>query len=496
MKKVIALLLVVLMLVSLCACGGEADTDAGANNAGEATETTGAPKETTGETDDSNAAEPAYTGLQVGYSKMCITPDYEVGLGGYSDAETRTAQNRVEDVYITCIAVKSGEETILVYTIDNCSFDHNQAEMLRAQIKNTIGIKGEKVFVGATHTHNAPAFSAYDNASRYLADVVNIGGQAAQAALADLTPATLSRARAVHEGMNFVRHYILADGTLVPNSGANGREDEIVGHPMETDEEMTILKFDREGDKKDVLMVNWQTHPDSASSIGYYSISPGFVGPMRNRLESLTGMHVAYFTGAAGNQNPVSKWKEENHGMKWHEYGEALADCAYAMMDQFEPVQGETIKTSRYTIDAPVDHSWDHMLAQANEVYEVWKRDGKEAGDALGATYGFTSSYQARAIRSRARMSLTTPMEINTFCIGDIGFTTGTYEMFSTNALFVKENSPYETTFVICGTSTYMPADIAYTYRGYEQDTTLYARGTGEMFADQYVKMLTEMKNS
>ena len=93
-------------------------------------------------------------------------------------------------------------------------------------------------------------------------------------------------------------------------------------------------------------------------------------------------------------------------------------------------------------------------------------------------------------------MSLTTPMEINTFCIGDIGFTTGTYEMFSTNALFVKENSPYETTFVICGTSTYMPADIAYTYRGYEQDTTLYARGTAELFADQYVKMLTEMKNS
>ena len=41
-----------------------------------------------------------------------------------------------------------------------------------------------------------------------------------------------------------------------------------------------------------------------------------------------------------------------------------------------------------------------------------------------------------------------------------------------------------------------MPADIAYTYRGYEQDTTLYARGTAELFADQYVKMLTEMKNS
>ena len=481
MKKLMTLLMAVLMLFSLCACSGETAQEGSG-------ETTEALKET----------EPAapYTGLQIGYSKMCITPDYTVGLGGYSDAETRTAENRVEDVYITCIAASSGEETILMFTIDNCSFNHDNAEYLRAKIKNATGIRGEKVFVGATHTHNAPAFTAYENGPRYLEDVCNIGTQAAQAALADLTPATLSRAKAKHEGMNFVRHYSLADGTHVASSGANGREGEIIGHPMESDETMTILKFDREGDKKDVLMVNWQTHPDSASSIGYYSISPGFIGPLRNRLESLTGMHVAYFTGAAGNQNMDSKWEAEAHGMDWHKYGEALADCANSMMDQFEPVEGETIKTSRCTLDATVDHSWDHMLVQANEVYEVWKSQGKEAGDALGATYGFTSSYQARAIRSRASMALTIPMEINTFCIGGVGFTTGTYEMFSTNALFVKENSPYETTFVICGTYTYMPADIAYTYRGYEQDTTFYARGTGEQFADQYVKMLTEMKNS
>jgi hypothetical protein len=164
------------------------------------------------------------------------------------------------------------------------------------------------------------------------------------------------------------------------------------------------------------------------------------------------------------------------------------------MMDQFEPVQGETIKTSRHTMDAPIDHSWDHMLAQANEVYEVWKRDGKEAGDALGATYGFTSSYQARAIRSRAAMDAETQLELNAFSVGDVGFTTGTYEMFSDQGLYVKRNSPYKITFIITGNSGYIPSEAAYTYRSYEADTGMFAPGTAEKLAEEYVKILKEMK--
>lgn len=467
LKRIICLLLITAMTFCVCACGA-GEEEAAAN-----------------------------TGLSVGYSKVNITPTYTVGLGGYSDAETRTATGMIEYVYLTCIAVTSGEDTILMYTIDNCSFNHDQAEGLRTQVTLATKIPGESIFVGATHGHNCPALSAYENAGKYLQDVNLWAVQAAQEALADSSPATFYRAKAVHAGMNFVRHYTLDDGTYVPSAGANGNEDRIVGHPMPTDEQMTILKFDRADEtKKDILVVNWQTHPDSASSIGYTLISPGFIGPMRNKLEQESGMHVAYFTGAAGNQNYESKWKDEAHGLDWHEYGEALADLAAGMLDSFEPVEGTEIKTARHMMQVEVDHSWDNMLAQANQVYEVWKSQGKEAGDTLGATYGFTSSYQARAIRSRAAMGKYLEMEMNAFCIGDVGFTTGTYEMFSDNGLYVKENSPFETTFVICGTSTYMPSDVAYTYRGYEQDTTFYARGAAEALAEKYVELLTGLKQT
>lgn len=467
MKKIISLMLAMLLVLGLCACGGTTGEDA--------------PAEET-------------TGLQVGYGKVNITPSYKVGLGGYSDAETRESEGFIDYVYATCIAVKSGEETILIYTIDTCGLSKNDQDQIRQRVSLATEIKKEKIFIGATHGHNCPALSSYAAVDKYLLDFHNGIAQAGKDALADLSPATLHRAKADHEGMNFIRHYTLDDGTFVDNSGANGNIDRIVGHPMPTDPQMIMLKFDRAEDKKDILMVNWQAHPDDASSIGYNTISPGFIGPMRNKLEKDTGMHVAYFTGASGNQNHNSKMESEKLSYTWDEYGEKLAELAFGMIESLEPVEGTAIKSDHYILDAMVDHSWDHMLAQANEVYDVWKTQGKDAGDLLGKQYGFTSSYQARAIRSRASMGQIISMEMYTFCIGDVGFTTGTYEMFSDNSLYVKEHSPFETTFVITGCSSYVPSDVAYTYRGYEVDTGFYARGTGEQLAEKYVSMLEGLK--
>lgn len=467
MKKMTVFLLTCALVLGLCACGGNTPA-----------EETQAPVE----------------GLQVGYAKVNITPGYKLGLGGYSDAETRTSDGFLDYVYATCIAVRSEGETILVYTLDTCGLDRNAQNQIRQTITAQTDIPGDKIFLGATHGHNCPALSSHSKAEQYMMEFCQGAAQAGEDALKDLAPATLLRAKADHEKMNYVRHYTLADGTNVASSGANGRENEIIGHPMPTDPQMILLKFDRGEDKKDILMVNWQAHPDDASSIGYNSISPGFIGPMRNKLETDSGTLVAYFTGASGNQARTSKMASENHGLDWYAYGEKLAELAYGMIEKLEPVEGTAIKTTEFTLEANVDHSWDHMLEQANEVYDIWKSQGLEAGNAAGLKYGFTSSYQARAIRSRSKMGLLIAMEMRAFSIGGIGFTTGTYEMFSDNGLYVKENSPFETTFIITGNSSYVPSDIAYTYRGYEVDTGFYARGTGEQLAEKYVEMLNEVK--
>ena len=466
MKKLLALFLTAILILGLCACGN----------------------------DEAQETEP-YTGLQVGYGKVNITPSYTVGLGGYSDAETRAHKDMIEYIYTTCLAISSGDETILWYTVDTCGLGRDEKALMRSTISRATKIPDDKIFIGATHGHNCPALSAYSAAEQYKTELLKWMSEAGQIALDDRAPASFYRAKAVHEGMNFVRHYTMDDGTFLANADAGKVVERLVGHPMESDEEMILLKFDREGEKKDILTVHWQTHPDSASSIGYNSISPGFIGPLRNKLEADTGMLVAYYNGASGNQNPDSRIESEAHGLKWNEYGEKLAELAQGMLDSMEPVEGTEIRTTNRIVDLNVDHSWDHMLKEANEIYDIWKTQGKEIGDEAGKKYGFSNVYQARAIRSRCNMGMYISMDARAFSIGNVGFTTGTYEMFSTNAMFVKENSPFETTVIVTGNSSYMPAQIAYTYRNYEVDTGFYAEGSAEKMADEYVAMLKELKD-
>ena len=176
------------------------------------------------------------------------------------------------------------------------------------------------------------------------------------------------------------------------------------------------------------------------------------------------------------------------------EYGERLADEAIAMLPDLKEVGSAGVKLTTFMYEAEIDHSWDHMLAQANEVYELWKSAGKESGDALGKTYGFTSSYQARAIKSRATKGATETLEIHAFRIGDIGFISGSMEMFSNCGRYVREHSPFETTFICTGNSGYIPNMEAYDYRSYEADTGMYAKGTCEAMAEKYVELLNEIK--
>ena len=464
MRKIFTLFIVLAMVFGLCACSGSGGS---------------------GETTAPAAAE----SLQVGYAKINVTPSYSVGLSGYSDAESRRSEGFITYIYSTCLAFTEGDETILVYTLDNIAMEHDAADYFRTFITEETGVPEDKIFFGATHSHSCP-----QKTGQYKADLAQWMVEGAKKALADRAPATMYAGMQEIPGMNFVRHYEMEDGTYAgSNFGSFSKK--IVGHATAGDPRMMLVKFDyADESKKDVLMVYWQAHPDSGTELGRNQIAASWVGPLRDKLESLCGMHVAYFSGATGNQNKDSKIPEEANNLNWWDYGEKMGELANEALTCLKPVTGTGIKTYHQMFTVDIDHSWDHMLQQANEVYNLWKSAGKSAGDALGKQYGFTSSYQARAIRSRASMKETAQLEINAFAIDGVGFTTGTYEMFSNHGLYVREHSPFDLTFIITGCSGYIPDPAAYVYRSYEADTGYYASGTGEKLAEEYVRMLEQLK--
>ena len=141
MKKFLSLLLALALVLGLCACSGSGE------NQGEGQQ-----------------AEPE--GLQVGYAKINITPDYSVGLSGYSNASDRPSNGFVTYIYATCIAVTEGEETILMITLDNIAMEHKAAEQFRSAIMEKTGIPGDKIFFGATHSHSCP-----EKSGKYMTDL-------------------------------------------------------------------------------------------------------------------------------------------------------------------------------------------------------------------------------------------------------------------------------------------------------------------------------------
>ena len=467
MKRIITLLLALTMVFGLCAC-------AGSGNAGE--------------------TEPAPAGLQVGFSKVQITPEYSVGMDGHSNAETRFSEGFQDHIYITCIAVSEGEETILLFTVDNLAMSNSKAEDLRKLVTGATGIVGEKVFVGATHDHSAPALGSGTAGKKYYQEMLLWGLQAAEEALADRAPATALATTTHVPGMNFIRHYLMNDGTYA-GSNFGSYSTGIKDYARETDDRMILVKFDREGDKKDVLMVNWAAHPDYGGGLSETIISADFPGALRDKLGKDSDTLVAYFTAASGDQNPKSKIVADNHGLEsYKEYGEKLAEFAYNALADLKPVEGTTIKTNRVMFDVEVDHSLDHMAVQARTVYDHWKSTTKAAGDSLAKELGLKGVYQARGILSRVKMDKTITLELNTFRIGDLGFFTGTYEMFSTTGKYARDNSPFANTFIITGCSSYIPCKEAYDYDSYEAVSAYYARGTAEKLAEQYVKMLNDIQ--
>jgi len=431
-------------------------------------------------------------GLLAGYAKMDITPDYQVGLGGYSNAETRRNTGIAERIYATCIALTEGDETILLYTIDNCACEHAIAEQIREVVSAATGIDGEKIFCAATHSHNAPSMFSYPEARMYKSELYAICARGAQLALEDRAPAKVMAAKKNFPGMNFVRHIELENGIVeswawrkhgIPAKGFFGP----------TDDQMVLVNFARE-EKKDILLINWQGHPDCSKQIGFELICPSFPGPLRDTVAAGSGKLVAYFTGADGNVVVNSLLPEYDHNLNWRRYAVKMGTLALELIDELQEVEGSGIATKRVMVDAEVDHSWDHMLPQAKEVYKVWKETNKTTGDALGKKYDFSSVYQSRAIITRSQMEQTKQLETNAFRVGGVGFTTGTYEMFAESALQLKERSPYEFTFLLTGNSGYIPSDRGFNQRCYEADTGYFARGTAEKLVDNYVQMLEEIQ--
>ena len=438
--------------------------------------------------------------LQIGFGRASIMPSGVVHLAG-GDAAKRRSTWAKDTLYVTCVAFQQGAQKILVYTMDLITADSANSGAAKTAVSQATGLPEENILINATHTHASVSIrSEWEGVEEYRALFRASMVQAAQDALADLAPATVYYGSIMTERMTFVRHYKLSDGSYAGANFGNFKNGEVVGHSSDADGQLQVIKFAREG-KKDVVMTTFGAHGTFASTADTY-ISADFPSPTREYIEANSDCLVAHFIAAAGNQVPSSRIKTEERfdREQYREYGAALGQYALDAMNNMTKLEEAPLKLLTRTVTYPANKEKLHLLPNVDEVVAKAKELGNINKEtvALAREKGFSSYFEAIAIRGRSTAPDTRDVCLRTMTIGRLGFIFAPYEMFGTQGMYVKENSPCDMTFVVScseGSKGYLPSRLGIQIGCYESCVTQFAPGTAEKLAEDFVSMLNDMQD-
>ena len=469
MKRMICIILTAVLTLSLCACAPSGET-----------------------------AQTPENGFRVGYARENITPEDPTALGGYGNASKRLSTGYLDYLYVTCVAITDDQDNTFML-ISQDVIRSSQYKAVRAEVKKATGLPEENIMVASTHTHSSPdpdskhaSIGAWD--SLYKSAI----GKAAAAAMEDRSPAEISIGKKVVEDMNFVRHYLMSDGSYAGSNFGTFENLTIVDHSEEKDPGLQVIRFTRPAeDKQDIILVNWQAHPCFTGGTNETVLSADFIGTTRAHVEKQTGELFMYFTGAAGNQNTVSKIEGEAPQRDYTQYGQELGDHIIDVLGNMTAVSSGEIKNTEYYFDAKVYHEWEDKIEQAREVVALFQSTDRTTGNRLAREYGFNSVYHCNGVISRASFGETYGFNINVLTMGELSFIFAPYEMFAVHANYIKENTPYDMTFVVTcsnGSNGYIPSKLAHEYGCYERDIGRYTPETGDELAAKYVELLKEHK--
>lgn len=405
--------------------------------------------------------------FRVGFGRADITSKTSVPLAGYGNTTERMSEGILNYLYATCIAITDENgESVLFYTLDLVCTNAEWMPDLRAAITAATGVPAERILMSATHTHSGPDIRDQINQTHpYYAFFKDAVVAAATQAMNDRAAATVASGSTTVDGLNFVRHYIMSDGNMAGDNYGDFENATPVDNHHKADNEVQIIRFIREG-QKDVVMLNFQVHPKLTSTASSaYGLktrmlqSADIVFSTVDYMEKNGDVHAAYFQGAAGNLNPLDSYIPEHNTFiqtDYLRYGEKLGGAVLDALDSLTPMAV-----------APT-------LVTQQTMYDLPHRNGG-----------------------------TLTMELDAVKLGDIGFVTAPYEMFDTNGVFIKDNSPFATTFVITyanGRFAYVASDDAYDYTtadgsvAYEITLGYVKRGAAEELANQFVSMLKDLE--
>ena len=434
----------------------------------------------------------------VGYARVDITPKEPIPLMGYGNTMRRISGPVLDPLYATCVAISDMEgTTVLMIGID--STVPNYMGYIREEVSAATGVPEENIHINVTHTHSAPDLDAPHPGVKAYKDIYMQGGvQAALAAFADRKEADMYYGTIETEGLNFVRHYRMDDGSAGGDNFGDWTNHHAVANATKVDPTMHLLKFVRK-DATDVLVMSWRAHASITGGSTKPEVSADFVGSVRAWLEEQTGCHFAYWQGCAGNVNPRSRIPEDDCTRDYLEFGKLLGGFALKGLEQLEAQPYAPIQNVQFVMNGRINHTRDYLVPKAEEIKKYYSETNDWTGaKEMGKPYGIRTPFCAQGIVKRSTMGQYWPIKINAVALNnDVALVSASHEMFCATGQYVEDRSPFRHTIALGytdGQFGYMPTAEAWVYTCYESDTTRFAPGTAEDIALEQLRILNELK--
>jgi hypothetical protein len=205
------------------------------------------------------------------------------------------------DLTATALVLSDRQTTVVLLACDILFIQSPLVDGIRQRIGQKLNIPAANVLINTSHTHLGPTLPGWQAESgeqaqlqrRYAAFLEETLAGVAAAANDGLQPARLGAGKgSAPLGIN--RRERLADGRVVIGENPQG--------PV--DREVNVLRVDDLAGTPIATVMSAGCH---AVVLGPKSsaLSPDFVGPARDIVESVTGAPSLFLQGAAGNVNPV-----------------------------------------------------------------------------------------------------------------------------------------------------------------------------------------------
>ncbi len=435
--------------------------------------------------------------IKVGLGEAVVTPPVGTPMAGY-DRRGKVSTGVHDDLHARSLLIEGEDGTsVILMTVSVINVGRKNLEDIREGIHRQTGIPESHIVISSTHTHSGPAIDAAGE--EYRKFLVERCIESAVTAWNTRFPGRIGIA-----------------STTVLELGRNDRRLGYGGlHP---DPEVGVIKVEDAKGKLKGVAFNYGCHP-SVLSLHNLEFTEDWPYYAIQGIKEKVGkdVWVAYFQSAQGDVKVGYTAELSAVGAEmpirnfWYAQvkGGQMSEAVLKALPGIQTTGNTEIKAAQEFFDYPLRNSYPLSAKQAEIEYNEAKKKLAEM-EKKAATIGkrVLDSYRveeflARLTLDAARWVESHPnpppvsLEQQAVRIGDAVFVTFPAEVFSEIGLKVKQQSPFEKTFVIglaSGHGGYMPTAEEYLEGGYAAVMTRYDPKCEQVCINSSLELINRLK--